>query len=157
MIEDPDRYLEVFAKSGADGITVHAEACKHLHRTVHAIKALGKRAGVAINPATPLVAIEDVIADMDVLLLMSVNPGFGGQAFIHHSLDKLRRCRQMIDASGSRTDLEVDGGVDAANAAAIVRAGARTLVAGNAVYGHPDGLERGIAEIRAAAASAVTI
>lgn len=153
MIEDPDRFLEIFAKSGADGITVHAEACTHLHRTIHAIKNLGKRAGVAINPATPLASVEEVIRDIDVLLLMSVNPGFGGQLFIEHSLDKLRRCAKLIEESGSSTDLEVDGGVDAKNAAAITRAGARILVAGSAVFGHPDGVTRAIEEIRSAANS----
>jgi len=157
MIDDPDRYLDVFATAGADGITVHAEACTHLHRTVQAIKKLGKRAGVAINPATPLSAVEEIIADIDVLLLMSVNPGFGGQAFIDHSLDKLRRCRNLIDASGSPVDLEIDGGVDSQNAAAIVRAGARILVAGNAVYGHLSGVTRAITEIRAAATSVIAI
>lgn len=154
MIDDPDRYLDVFARSGADGITVHVEACTHLHRTVDAVKKLGKRAGVAINPATPLSAVEEVISDIDVLLLMSVNPGFGGQAFIEHSLDKLRRCRELLDGAGSAADLEVDGGVDATNAARIVRTGAGILVAGNAVYGHPDGVTRAIEEIRAAVASA---
>ena len=134
MIENPDRYLEDFAEAGAAVITVHQEACPHLHRTVQAIQALGCRAGVALNPATPLVLLEDIAADLDLVLIMSVNPGFGGQAFIEGSVDKVRRCRQMLGGLRSRALIEVDGGVTPTNAGALVRAGADVLVAGSAVF-----------------------
>jgi len=134
MIEDPDRYLEDFAAAGAALITVHQEACPHLHRTVQAIHALGCRAGVALNPATPLVAIEEIAADLDLVLIMSVNPGFGGQAFIDSSVGKVRRCRSLLAGTGSRAVIEVDGGVTPANARALTEAGADVLVAGSAVF-----------------------
>jgi ribulose-phosphate 3-epimerase len=132
MIAPVDPYITAFAKAGADIITVHAEAGPHLHRTIQAVKADGLRAGVALNPATPVSVLEPVIADLDLVLVMSVNPGFGGQGFIPVALDKLRQARALI---GNRPiDLEVDGGVDADNAAEIVRAGADVLVAGSAVF-----------------------
>ena len=134
MIEHPDRYLADFAEAGAATITVHQEACPHLHRTVQAIHALGCAAGVALNPATPLVLLEDIAADLDLVLIMSVNPGFGGQAFIEGSVDKVRRCRQLLAGTGSRAVIEVDGGVTPDNAAALTRAGADVLVAGSAVF-----------------------
>lgn len=134
MIEDPDRYLEDFAAAGADMITVHAEACGHLDRSIQKIHDLGKKAGVALNPATPLSAVEWVLPQIDMLLVMSVNPGFGGQSFIPYSLEKLRRARKMIEASGKRIDLEVDGGVKLSNAKEILEAGANVLVAGSAVF-----------------------
>ena len=134
MIEAPDRYLEDFAAAGAACITVHQEACPHLHRTVQAIRDLGCQAGVALNPATSLVTLEDIAADLDLVLIMSVNPGFGGQAFIEHSLDKVRRCRQLLAGVGSRAVIEVDGGVTPDNARALVEAGADVLVAGSAVF-----------------------
>lgn len=134
MIEDPDRYLEDFAAAGADMITVHAEACRHLDRSIQKIHGLGKKAGVALNPATPLSAVEWVLPQIDMLLVMSVNPGFGGQSFIPYSLEKLRRARQMIEASGKSIDLEVDGGVKLSNAKEILEAGANVLVAGSAVF-----------------------
>ena len=134
MIEDPDRYLEDFAAAGADMITVHAEACRHLDRSIQKIHDLGKKAGVALNPATPLSAVEWVLPQIDMLLVMSVNPGFGGQSFIPYSLEKLRRARKMIEASGKRIDLEVDGGVKLSNAKEILEAGANVLVAGSAVF-----------------------
>ena len=134
MIEDPDRYLEDFAAAGADMITVHAEACRHLDRSIQKIHDLGKKAGVALNPATPLSAVEWVLPQIDMLLVMSVNPGFGGQSFIPYSLEKLRRARQMIEASGKSIDLEVDGGVKLSNAKEILEAGANVLVAGSAVF-----------------------
>ena len=134
MIEDPDRYLEDFAAAGADMITVHAEACRHLDRSIQKIHNLGKKAGVALNPATPLSAVEWVLPQIDMLLVMSVNPGFGGQSFIPYSLEKLRRARQMIEASGKSIDLEVDGGVKLSNAKEILEAGANVLVAGSAVF-----------------------
>ena len=135
MIEDPDRYLEDFAAAGADIITVHAEACRHLDRSVQKIHDLGKKAGIALNPATPLSAVEWVLPQTDMLLVMSVNPGFGGQSFIPYSLEKLRRARKMIGDTGKPIDLEVDGGVKLSNAAKILRAGANILVAGSAVFG----------------------
>ena len=134
MIEDPDRYLEDFAAAGADMITVHAEACRHLDRSIQKLHDLGKKAGVALNPATPLSAVEWVLPQIDMLLVMSVNPGFGGQSFIPYSLEKLRRARQMIEASGKSIDLEVDGGVKLSNAKEILEAGANVLVAGSAVF-----------------------
>ena len=130
MIENPDRYLEDFKSAGADIITVHAEASKHLHRTVTKIKELGLRAGVSINPATPLSAIELVLSEVDMVLIMSVNPGFGGQKFIPFTLDKVRKLREMAPDM----NIEVDGGVNKDNAAELVRAGANSLVAGTAVF-----------------------
>ncbi|MGB3544823.1 ribulose-phosphate 3-epimerase [Rubrivirga sp.] len=134
MIEQPERYLEDFADAGAALITVHQEASPHLHRTVQAIKALNCQAGVALNPATPLVALEDIAADLDLVLIMSVNPGFGGQAFIESSVDKVRRCRTLLAGTGSRAAIEVDGGVTPQNAGALLEAGASVLVAGSAVF-----------------------
>lgn len=154
MIEDPDRYLEAFVDAGADVLTVHVEACRHLHRTVERIRQLGARAGVALNPATPLGAVEEIVGDLDLLLIMSVNPGFGGQKFIQGSLDKLARARRMLDEAGSPAELEVDGGVVAGNAAELARAGATVLVAGSAVYGHADGPAAGVEEIRGALGAA---
>jgi len=139
MIADPARYIDDFAAAGADWIVVHQEACLHLHRVIQHIKAKGKKAGVALNPATPPATIEYVLADLDLVLVMSVNPGFGGQQFIPSALDKIRRLRLLLDEHG-RDDVivEVDGGVTPANAAEIVRAGADALVAGNAVFSQPD-------------------
>ena len=134
MIEAPDRYLEDFAAAGASTITVHQEACPHLHRTVQAIHDLGCGAGVALNPATPLVTLEEIAPDLDLVLIMTVNPGFGGQAFIEGSLDKVRRCRQMLPGLRSRALIEVDGGVTPDNARALLEAGSDVLVAGSAVF-----------------------
>ena len=131
MIENPERYLDDFKIAGADIITVHAEATKHLHRTVTAIKELGLKAGVSLNPATPLSAIELVLSEVDMVLIMSVNPGFGGQKFIPFTLDKIRKLREMAPD----IDIEVDGGVNKDNVAELVRAGANVLVAGTAVFG----------------------
>ena len=131
MIESPERYLEDFKAAGADIITVHAEATKHLHRTVTRIKELGLKAGVSLNPATPLSAIELVLSEVDMVLIMSVNPGFGGQKFIPFTLDKIRKLREM----SPDIDIEVDGGVHKDNVAELVRAGANVLVAGTAVFG----------------------
>ena len=150
MIEDPDRYLEAFADAGATYLTVHQEACRHLHRTVARIRELGMRPGVALNPATSLETVRDVVNDLDLLLVMSVDPGFGGQSFISGTFDKLGRARALLDESGAQAELEVDGGVSAANAAAVVAAGATVLVAGSAVYRHPDGPGAGVAAIREA-------
>ncbi|MBJ3783993.1 ribulose-phosphate 3-epimerase [Devosia sediminis] len=136
MIAPADPYLADFAKAGADIITVHAEAGPHLNRSLQAIRALGKKAGVALNPATPVSAIQHVIDDVDLLLIMSVNPGFGGQSFIPGSIDKIRQAKALI--GGRDIDLEVDGGVTADNARAVVAAGANVLVAGSSVYGGND-------------------
>ena len=134
MIEAPERYLADFAEAGAAVLTVHQEACPHLHRTVQQIHGLGCRAGVALNPATPLVALEEILPDLDLVCVMSVNPGFGGQAFIEGAVDKVRRLAQMRAGTGSRALIEVDGGVTPDNAAALAAAGADVLVAGSAVF-----------------------
>ena len=138
MVDAPERYLETFAKAGASGMTVHAEATTHLHRTLQAIRSLGKTAGVALNPATPVSAIEDVVDDLDVVLVMSVNPGFSWQTFIPRSDAKIAAVRALLDARGSRARLQVDGGVDAGNIARLVAAGADTFVSGASVFGTPD-------------------
>ena len=135
MIEEPGRYAVEFVKAGADMVSVHVEADVHLHRTLTAIREAGAKAGIEINPATPLVALEEGIHYADFILLMSVNPGFGGQKFIPTSLDKLRRLRQMIDSRGLNTRIEIDGGVDAENILRVVESGAEIIVAGSAVYG----------------------
>ncbi|MCS6843264.1 MAG: ribulose-phosphate 3-epimerase [Caldilineales bacterium] len=134
MIEAPDRYLADFAHAGADLITVHVETCPHLHRTVQAIKGLGVRAGVTLNPATPLATLEEILPDVDLVLVMSVSPGFGGQSYIPGSTAKIRRLRGMLDAIGSSAWLEVDGGIKVSNAREVVEAGATVLVAGSAVF-----------------------
>jgi ribulose-phosphate 3-epimerase len=138
MIANPDRYLQAYVDAGASTLTVHAEVLPHLHRTVQAIKALGAQAGVALNPATPVQTLEDVAADLDVVLVMSVNPGFGGQQFIPHTLDKVRRMRDLLARTGSRAAIEVDGGLDLQTIPAVVEAGATLLVAGHAVFGQGD-------------------
>jgi ribulose-phosphate 3-epimerase len=140
MIEDPDTYAPEFAAAGADTITVHPEGARHLHRTIHRIKELGKRVGVAINPATSETLIEEVLADVDLILVMTVNPGFGGQKFIESTLPKIRRIRELIDSVNPACELEVDGGIDAVTAERVVSAGARVLVAGSAVFGAKDGI-----------------
>ena len=134
MIVDPDRYVQAFADLGADVLTVHAEACTHLHRTIQAIKDAGMQAGVALNPHTPVSVLEDVIADIDVVCVMSVNPGFGGQKFIQNTYAKVRKLRAMIAAHKSATLIEIDGGVNATNCTDLVEAGADVLVAGSFVF-----------------------
>jgi ribulose-phosphate 3-epimerase len=151
MVDAPERYIDDFASAGADIITVHAEACRHLHRTVHQIIEAGKKPSVAISPATPVAAIEEVIEDLDQALVMTVNPGFGGQAFIHSMLSKVGRVRALIDERGLSTDLQVDGGVSAHTAASVVQAGANVLVAGSPVYNDKMSVAEGIAAIRACA------
>ncbi|HEY6330843.1 MAG TPA: ribulose-phosphate 3-epimerase [Blastocatellia bacterium] len=150
MITDPDRYIEDFCRAGASMISVHVEAVIHLHRTVTMIKKLGCKAGVAINPATPLVDIEEILPFVDYCLIMSVNPGFGGQTFINSALDKISRLRGMIDARDLNVQIEVDGGIDSDNVAAVVRSGARWLVAGTAVFGGGNA-EEATRELRAKA------
>jgi ribulose-phosphate 3-epimerase len=138
MITDPDRYIDDFARAGANLISVHVEAVPHLHRTLTAIRDAGCRPGVVLNPATPLVAIEEAIRYVDYVLIMSVNPGFGGQSFIGACLDKVSRLRGMIESRGLNVQIEIDGGVGLDNVAEVVRAGARWIVAGSAVFGTDD-------------------
>lgn len=156
MIEDPDRYAPEFAAAGADTLTVHPEGALHLHRTIHRIKELGKRVGVAINPATSETAIEEVMADLDLILVMTVNPGFGGQKFIESTLPKIRRIREMLDSVNPECELEVDGGIDAQTVGRVVSAGARVLVAGSAVFGAKGGVAAGSKAILDAANQALT-
>jgi len=141
MIVDPDRYIEDFKKAGADNLSVHFEACTHLHRTIQNIKHHGMKAGVAINPHTPIHFLEDIINDVNIVLVMSVNPGFGGQKFIEHTFNKVLRLKELIKTTGSKAKIEVDGGVDLDNALPLVRAGADVLVAGNTVFSSPNPLE----------------
>ena len=138
MIEEPDRYVDDFVSAGANMLSVHVEVVPHLHRTIALIKSRGVKAGAALNPSTPVSALEEMAADLDFVLVMSVNPGFGGQAFIPHSLDKVRRVREMLSRVGSSAPIAIDGGIDAANAAKVVAAGASILVAGHAIFGTPD-------------------
>jgi ribulose-phosphate 3-epimerase len=138
MIVEPERHLAAFAEAGADGLSVQVEACTHLQRTLHAIRELGKRAGAVLNPHTSEESLRWVLPDLDLVLVMTVNPGFGGQAFLPSMLPKIRKVRELIDQGGHAIDLEVDGGIDAETAHAVVEAGARVLVAGNAVFGQPD-------------------
>ncbi|MCO6496308.1 MAG: ribulose-phosphate 3-epimerase [Chitinophagaceae bacterium] len=138
MILEPEKYAEEFKKAGADGLTVHLEACVHLHRNLQQIHALGMRTGVAINPHTPVELLKDILHDIDLVCLMSVNPGFGGQSFIPHSLQKIKELKSLITSQNANTLIEVDGGVNVDNAASIVAAGADVLVAGNAVFSSPD-------------------
>lgn len=141
MIEEPEKYTEAFKKAGADNLTVHIEACTHLHRNIQQIKSLGMKAGVAVNPHTPVSLLKDIIADIDLVCLMSVNPGFGGQSFIPQTLVKIRELRNMIDKKGLNVDIEIDGGVTLDNAKSIVDAGATVLVAGNTVFRAPNPTE----------------
>ena len=138
MIVEPEKFAEDFKNAGADILTVHFEACPHLHRNIQQIKSLGMQAGVAINPHTPVSFLQEVLSDIDVVLIMSVNPGFGGQSFIPHSIEKIKQLRKMIDDAGLKTKIEVDGGVSLSNAKQIVDAGADVLVAGNAVFKSAD-------------------
>jgi len=151
MIEKPERYLPDFAAAGADILTVHVETCPHLHRSVQQIKGLGCLAGVALNPATPLVSLEEILSYVDLVLVMTVNPGFGGQSMIESMIAKIRRLRLMLDGIDSPADLEVDGGIDPETTPLVVEAGARVLVAGSAIFGAPEGIAGAIARIRQAA------
>lgn len=138
MIENADRYIDDFAKAGADWITIHAETGHHLHRTIGYIKDLGKKAGIVLNPATPLESIEWLLEDVDLVMIMSVNPGFGGQKFIPSALSKIRRLKEMIDSRGLKVGIEVDGGITPDNIGEVVGAGANIFVAGSAIFGQPD-------------------
>lgn len=148
MIVDPDRYISTFKKLGANILTVHYEACTHLHRTLQAIKAEGMKAGVAINPHTNIMLLEDVIQDIDLVCVMSVNPGFGGQSFIENTYDKVRKLKQLIESKNASTVIEIDGGVTNKNAKALVDAGADVLVAGSYVFGAQDPIAT-IADLKA--------
>jgi ribulose-phosphate 3-epimerase len=138
MIVEPEKYVEAFAKAGADILTVHVEACTHLHRVLQQIRHAGARPAVVLNPATPLSTVEEVLGEVDMVLLMSVNPGFGGQGFIPHTVDKVRRLRAMLDARGLHTHIQVDGGINSETARLVVAAGADVLVAGSYVFGAKD-------------------
>jgi ribulose-phosphate 3-epimerase len=153
MIIEPERYLQDFATAGADLLIVHQEASPHLHRTIAQIKRLGKHAGVAINPATPLAMIQEVLDLADLFLIMTVDPGFGGQGFIASMLSKVERLRAMLDGRGLRTDIEVDGGIHGETAPQAIHAGANVLVAGSAIYDDPAGPAAALAKLRAAALS----
>ncbi len=138
MIEEPEKYAEDFKKAGADILTVHIEACRHLHRNIQQIKSLGMQAGVALNPHTPVESLKDILADIDLVCLMSVNPGFGGQSFIPHTLTKIKQLRDIIDERSLNVKIEIDGGVTVENAKTILDAGAHVLVAGNTVFKSKD-------------------
>lgn len=153
MIEKPERYLADFAKAGADFLTVQVETCPHLHRTIQHIKELGVKAGVTLNPATPLVMIEDILPLIDLALIMSVNPGFGGQSYIPSSTEKIKKLRHMLDAIGSSAELQVDGGVKASNVAEVVAAGATCVVSGSGVFNKTATVAENIASIRKAVAT----
>lgn len=138
MIVEPEKFAEQFKNAGADHLSVHIETCKHLHRNIQQIRSLGMKAGVAINPHTPVSELSDVLADIDLVCMMSVNPGFGGQKFIQHTLEKIKQLRKMIDERGLKVQIEIDGGVTLENASSIIAAGADVLVAGNTVFKSAD-------------------
>jgi ribulose-phosphate 3-epimerase len=151
MIVEPEKYLEAFVEAGANRLTVHTETCPHLHRTIEQIHELGAKAGVVINPATPVSAVEEILVAVDQLLIMTVNPGFGGQRFIEQSVAKIARAAQLRDRLGSTIEIEVDGGIDRHTAPRAVAAGASILVAGNAIFNHPAGIAAAIQELRQSA------
>ncbi|HUE87181.1 MAG TPA: ribulose-phosphate 3-epimerase [Vicinamibacterales bacterium] len=153
MIDDPDRYLDAFVDAGASWLSVHVEVLPHLHRTISAIKKRGVKAGAVLNPSTPVVSLENVAADVDYVLVMSVNPGFGGQTFIPRSIDKVRAVRALLSAAGNRAPIEIDGGIDLETVADVVTAGADMLVAGQAIFGTADP-EAAARDLRAAAVAA---
>jgi len=150
MIADPAYYVANFASAGANGLTVHVEATPHVHRVVQQIRDLGVKPGITLNPATPASALTEILCDVDLVLVMTVNPGFGGQTFIHRTLEKTTQIRNMLDDMGSDAELEVDGGISPATAEMVVRAGARVLVAGAAVFGAPEGISWAVNAIRQA-------
>lgn len=157
MISDPDRYIDAFSEAGASMISVHVEVLPHLHRTVHAIKALGAKAGVVLNPSTPVVALEQIAGDVDFVLVMSVNPGFGGQTFIPRSESKVREVRAILDRAGNQSaPIEIDGGIDLETAPRVVAAGARILVTGSAIF-HAQDPERATRDLKAAAIGALSV
>ncbi len=148
MIEQPERYISRFADSGADIITVHVEACPHLHRTIQVIKELGIKAGVALNPASPLSMVDEIMPQVDLILIMSVDPGFGGQAFIPETLEKISRLRRILDSRKMDAELEVDGGITINNASSIVKAGGRVLVVGTSVFNAKGGVSQALQKLR---------
>jgi len=148
MIEKPERYLTDFAQAGADRLTVHVETCPHLHRTIQQIKELGCKSGVALNPATPLAHLEEILSEVDLVLIMSVNPGFGGQAYIPASTRKISRLRLMLDQLGSKAELEVDGGINAKTVAEVAGAGVTVLVAGSAIFNNRASVAENIEQLR---------
>jgi len=149
MVESPERQIEEFARAGADIITIHVEACTHLHRTIQQIKELGKKAGVSLNPATPIDSLEEILPSVDLVLVMTVNPGFGGQTFIKDMPEKIARIRAELDRRGLEAELEVDGGISAATAPLVVRAGATVLVAGAAIFATGESVKDSLEKIRA--------
>ncbi len=153
MIEAPERLIPDCVEAGADSITVHVETCVHLHRTLALIRRLGARVGVTLNPATPLSALEEVLDQVDLVLVMSVNPGYGGQSFIPRSVERVRRLRETLDRLGSQADISVDGGVTAQTAGAVVRAGASVLVAGSAIFGDARGVGAALEDLRSGASA----
>jgi ribulose-phosphate 3-epimerase len=155
MVEKPESLLEAFAQAGADILTVHVETCPHLHRTLQQIHSLGVRAGVSLNPSTPLVALEEILGDVDLVLVMSVNPGFGGQSFIERSVSRIRRLRQMMTEQRARAELSVDGGIHPGTAEQVVRAGANVLVAGSFIFSDPEGIAAAIRRLRISAERAL--
>jgi len=148
MIENPQQYVNQFADAGADIITVHVEACSHIHRTIQAIKEAGVKAGVSLNPGTPVEELSEILTYLDLVLVMTVNPGFGGQAFIEESVDKIARLRAELDSRGLKAELEVDGGINSETAPRVVKAGARVLVAGAAVFGSGKSVKEALQRIR---------
>ena len=148
MIDQPERFLDAFAEAGADILIVHQENSVHLDRTIQGIKDLGKKAGVALNPSTPAAVLEEILGELDLVLAMTVNPGFGGQHFIEYALKKIRQLREMLDSRNPKCELEVDGGIEAHNARRVVEAGAGVLAAGTAVFGHEGGAKAGIEALR---------
>lgn len=155
MIEQPERYIDEFVEAGADSVTVHVEATIHLHRTVQQIKSLGVKAGVSVNPATPLNGLQYVAEDIDSILIMTVNPGFGGQEFIESTLPKIAEAREIGERVGREIEVQVDGGIDPSTAGRVVDAGATLLVAGSAVFGNKDGVTEAVKELREASGRAV--
>ncbi|UCB44190.1 MAG: ribulose-phosphate 3-epimerase [Dehalococcoidales bacterium] len=149
MVEAPEDQIDQFAQAGADIITVHVEACTHIHRTIQYIKELGVKAGVALSPGKPIISLEEILSEVDLVLVMTVNPGFGGQKFIESMCDKIKRLRMVLDSRGLTTELEVDGGIHAGNAARVVEAGARVLVAGAAVFATELSVKESLEKIRA--------
>lgn len=148
MIESPEKYIQQFAQAGANIVTVHVEVCPHLHRVVESIKELGVKAGVSLNPSTPLTAVDEVLPSLDLVLLMSVNPGFGGQQFIESTIGKIARLRRRLDELGLGAEIEVDGGINAAIAPRVAQAGARVLVAGAAVFNRKESVAQALGRIR---------
>jgi ribulose-phosphate 3-epimerase len=155
MVTDPDRFLEMFADAGSDILMVHQERAIHLHRTVHRIKELGPKVGVVLNPATPASTLEQILPDLDQVLVMTVNPGFGGQKFIASTVGKIRNIRDLIERVNPRCELSVDGGIDHQTAQPVVAAGANVLVAGSSIFGNPLGVARAVEQLRAVAQSAM--